>query len=177
MKKVAIFGNAGGGKSTLARRLAEATGLPLHPLDTLQFKAGGDPVPHAEYLAAHAALMREDTWLIDGYGCPKTLWERLAAADTLIHVDLPLPRHAWWVTKRCVEGLFHKAPAGWPERSPILRGTLMSYRVLWRCHTLLTPKYRAYVAAERSRKQVHHLRSLAEMDAFLQQVRAGALSA
>ena len=32
MKRVAVFGNAGGGKSTLARTLAELTQLPLHPL-------------------------------------------------------------------------------------------------------------------------------------------------
>jgi adenylate kinase family enzyme len=30
MRKVAVFGNAGGGKSTLARGLAEVTGLPLY---------------------------------------------------------------------------------------------------------------------------------------------------
>jgi cytidylate kinase len=29
MRKVAVFGNAGAGKSTLARQLAELTGLPL----------------------------------------------------------------------------------------------------------------------------------------------------
>jgi adenylate kinase family enzyme len=29
MKRVAAFGNAGGGKSRLAQRLAELTGLPL----------------------------------------------------------------------------------------------------------------------------------------------------
>ena len=34
MKKVAVFGNAGGGKSTLARRVAELTRLPLDPLRT-----------------------------------------------------------------------------------------------------------------------------------------------
>lgn len=29
MNRVAVFGNAGGGKSTLARKLSELTGLPL----------------------------------------------------------------------------------------------------------------------------------------------------
>lgn len=32
MRKVAVFGNAGGGKSTLSKRLSEVTGLPLHIL-------------------------------------------------------------------------------------------------------------------------------------------------
>jgi glyoxylase-like metal-dependent hydrolase (beta-lactamase superfamily II) len=42
MKKVAVFGNAGGGKSTLASRLADLTRLPLHTVDMIKFKAGGE---------------------------------------------------------------------------------------------------------------------------------------
>lgn len=40
MKKVAVFGNAGGGKSTLSQNLAQITGLPWVPLDYLQYKPG-----------------------------------------------------------------------------------------------------------------------------------------
>jgi hypothetical protein len=43
MKRVVVFGNTGAGKSTLARRLAELTGLALDTLDLIQFKSGGDP--------------------------------------------------------------------------------------------------------------------------------------
>ena len=68
MKRVAVFGNAGGGKSTLARRLAELTRLPLYTVDMMQFRAGGDAVPHEEYLKAHAELLCQDEWIIDGYG-------------------------------------------------------------------------------------------------------------
>ena len=68
MKRVAVFGNAGGGKSTLARRLADLTGLPLHPVDTMQWTAAADPVPHDEYLKAHADLLRREEWIIDGFG-------------------------------------------------------------------------------------------------------------
>ena len=57
MRKVAVFGNAGGGKSTLARRLAEITGLTLYPLDAIQFRAGGGEVPHEEYLKTHTELI------------------------------------------------------------------------------------------------------------------------
>jgi len=61
MRKVAVFGNAGGGKSTLARLLAEVARLPLYPLDTIQFKPGGGEVPHAEYLKAHKELLSRDS--------------------------------------------------------------------------------------------------------------------
>jgi adenylate kinase family enzyme len=118
MKKVAVFGNAGGGKSTLARRVAELTRLPLYPLDAIQFKAGGVKVPHEDYLKAHADLLERDRWIIDGFGCVPSAWARFAAADTLIHVDLPLFTHCRWVTKRLVTGMF-VTPEGWPEDSPI----------------------------------------------------------
>jgi hypothetical protein len=86
-----------------------------------------------------------------------------------VYLDLPLPWHAWWVTKRLLMGLFRN-PEGWPERSPVIRGSLSSYRVLWPCHKHLTPRYRALVAQARSSKRVHHLRSSGEMDAFLAEI-------
>jgi adenylate kinase family enzyme len=166
MKKVAVFGNAGGGKSTLARRLAELTRLPLYPLDMIQFRAGGGEVPREEYLKAHAELLCRDAWIIDGFGCEATAWERFARADTLVYVDLPLIAHHWWVTKRLVKGLF-VTPEGWPANSPIWSSSISSYKVLWLCHRRLTPRYRQLVADAAASKRVHHMKSPAEMAAFL----------
>ena len=111
VKKVAVFGNTGGGKSTLARRLAEVTHLPLYPLDLIQYRTGGGEVPRDEYLKAHAELLQRDAWVIDGFGCVTSAGERFAAADTLVYVDLPLFTHCRWVTKRLVKSLF-VAPEG-----------------------------------------------------------------
>src|ERR1700686_2646187 len=66
MRKVAVFGNAGGGKSTLARRLAGVTGLSLYPIDTIKFRAGGSEIPHQEYLKIPSDLLNRDQWIIDG---------------------------------------------------------------------------------------------------------------
>ena len=170
MKRVAVFGNAGGGKSTLARRLAELTGLPLYVVDMMQFRPGGMKVSQHEFLQAHADLLRRDEWIIDGFGSEALAWERFAAADTLIYVDLPLFTHHRWVTKRLIRGLFADPP-GWPDNSPLWSSSIQSYRVLWLCHRHLTPKYRQLVTEAAASKRVHHLRSPAQIQSFMETVK------
>lgn len=171
MKKVAVFGNAGGGKSTLSKRLSQITGLPLHVLDKIQYQSGGAKVPYEDYKHAHQQILTTDRWIIDGFGCMETLWLRLDEADTLVFVDLPLYVHGLWVTKRFITGYF-KPPQGWPENSPILRSSLNSYRALWLCHKYLTPKYREYIKQTQSSKSVYHIRSTQQIEQFFQTIQA-----
>lgn len=166
MHRVAVFGNAGGGKSTLARQLARITRLPLHSLDTIKYRRGGNDVPHDEYLQIHSRLLCGEEWIIDGFGCVSSAWERFSVADTLIYVDLPLLMHYMWVTKRLIKGLV-VTPEGWPEGSPMWSSTLNSYRVLRPCHEKLTPRYRQLVTEQASNKRVHHLRSPNAMKSFI----------
>jgi adenylate kinase family enzyme len=174
MNKVAVFGNAGGGKSTLARQLSEISGLPLYSLDLVLFREGrywpeekdGGRILHDEYLKIHSALLDQSRWIIEGYGCVASAWERFSAADTLVYIDLPVLTHYWRVTKRLVQGTFRN-PTGWPEDSPVWSSTLDSYRVIWRCHRRLTPRYRQLVADVSSSKRVYHLQSSAQMRAFV----------
>jgi adenylate kinase family enzyme len=170
MKRVAVFGNTGGGKSTLARRLADITQLPLYPLDLIQYRPGGEKVPHEEYLQKHAEVLQQDRWIIDGFGCLQSAWERFSLADTLVYVDLHLLTHHWWVTKRLFQGFF-ATPEGWPDRSPIWRSTVNSYKVIWLCHRRLTPRYRQLAANAAASKRVHHLRSPGETSALLEAIR------
>jgi adenylate kinase family enzyme len=178
MRKIAVFGNAGGGKSRLARGLAEVTSLPLYCLDMIQFRAGrywpeesgGGKISDDEYLKIHADILKRDEWIIDGYGSMASAWERFAAADTLVYIDLPLLTHYSWVTSRLAKGLFRNPP-GWPEDSPVWSSSWDSYRVVWLCHRRLTPRYRRLVADAASSKRVHHLKSAAEIEAFLEAVR------
>jgi adenylate kinase family enzyme len=177
MNKVAVFGNAAGGKSTLARRLAAITGLPLYTLDIVQFRDGrywpdekdGGKISDAAYLKLHADILSRERWIIDGYGSVASAWKRFAAADTLVYVDLPIAAHYWGTTRRLIGGLFGN-PQGWPENTPVWESSLDSYRVVGLCHRNLTPRYRQYVAEAAASKRVHHLRSRAEMLAFLQTV-------
>jgi adenylate kinase family enzyme len=167
MKKVAVFGNTGGGKSTLSKRLSEITGLPLYILDKIQFLPGGTEVPKSEYKRNHEEILVTDQWIIDGFGCMETLWQRLEEADTLVYIDLPLYLHGWWVTKRMVMGYF-KPPSGWPENSPILMSSFVSYRTLWLCHKHLTPKYRDYIKQVQATKSVYHIKTTKDISQFFE---------
>ena len=167
MQKVAVFGNAGGGKSTLSKRLSQITGLPLHILDKIQYQPGGESIPHEDYKRVHQQILVTDRWIIDGFGCMETLWLRLNEADSLVFIDLPLYVHFWWVTKRLITGYF-SPPDGWPQNSPILRSSLTSYRVLWLCHKHLTPKYREYIEQSQSIKSVYHIRSTKQISQFFE---------
>ena len=171
MKKIAVFGNTGGGKSTVSRQLAELTGVPLYVLDKIQFLTGGVPIPEAEFKTKHQALLEKDTWLIDGFGSIETLWPRLNAADCLVYIDFPLPVHFWWVTKRLFQSFF-KTPAGWPDQSPIWRSSITSYKTLWLCHKHLTPRYRDYVDQAQKDRTVFHLRSVQELPAFYERIQS-----
>ena len=48
---------------------------------------------------------------------------------------------------------------------------MQSYRVLRLCHRRLTPKYRQLVTEEATSKRVHHLRSPAQIESFLDVVK------
>ena len=170
VRKVAVFGNAGGGKSTLARQLAEITGLPLFPIDVIKYRDGtyrpDSAIPQEDYRKLHTGLLNQERWIIDGFDSVSLTWERFAAADTLVYIDLPLLTHFRWITKRLIQGLLRN-PEGWPANTPIWASTLSGYRVLRRCDRHLTPKYRQHAAAAASFKRVYHLRSPAEIEAFL----------
>ena len=170
MNKVAVFGNAGAGKSPTSRKLAQITHLPLHVLDKIKFGEGGVELPYQQYLAAHQQILEQPQWLIDGFGCLESTWQRLAQADTLVFIDLPIHTHFWWVTKRFVKGLF-KPPEDWPDKAPLIKSTINSYKVLWLCHKKLTPAYRRYVNKVANEKTIFHLRSKKQIAEFLDLVK------
>ena len=56
MKKVAVFGKPGSGKSTVSKRLAAAIHIPLYQLDSMLYQANGEFVDRAAFDKAHQEL-------------------------------------------------------------------------------------------------------------------------
>ena len=101
MQRVAIIGCGGAGKSTLARKLGEATDLPVIHLDREHWKPGWVEPPRDEWSARVAELVAGDRWIIDGnYG--GTMEARIARADTVVFLDLSRWRCLYRVLKRRV---------------------------------------------------------------------------
>jgi GTPase SAR1 family protein len=104
MKRVLILGPGASGKSTLAARLAEITGLPVIELDKIFWKPGLLPMPRDQWVELQQKLVDEDQWIIDGDLGPYDAVEaRLRAVDTIILLDFSLIRCAWRALRRSHE--------------------------------------------------------------------------
>jgi len=85
VQRVAILGPAGAGKSELARRLSERTGLPVVYLDRIFWGPGWQPAAGAHEQLERA--LRGDRWIADGNFLGDD--SRFDRADTVVFLDLP----------------------------------------------------------------------------------------
>lgn len=88
MRRVLVVGCGGSGKTQLAKRLAARCDLPLTHLDAEFYDAEWNALPQEEFAARQRTVVSAERWLIDG-NYASTLSIRLAAADTLVFLDLP----------------------------------------------------------------------------------------
>ena len=89
MKRVIVIGCPGAGKSTFARALRDATGLPLYYLDQIWHRPDGTTITEAAFDAALEECMDRPCWIIDG-NYLRTLEPRLERCDTVFFLDYPL---------------------------------------------------------------------------------------
>lgn len=132
MKKIAVFGKPGSGKSSFSKALSLQTGLPLHPLDAIAYQANGQLTSRPEFDDKHQRILNSDSWIIDGLGPIDSFYQRLQAADTWVYINLPYWLSYWLVTKRLIKGGVVK-PQGWPAGSSVIKGSIQSYKILRRC--------------------------------------------
>ncbi len=164
MNRVLVIGTGGTGKTTLARRLAERTGLPLIHLDLLYWRPGWQPTPNDEWRQTVERLITAEKWIIDGnYG--GTLDLRLTACDTVVFLDLPRLLCLWRVLVRQLRYFGRERP----ELPPGCRERLSWEFLVW---IWTYPSRRRGAILERLQaldqgKRVAILRSSCEIDDFI----------
>jgi adenylate kinase family enzyme len=152
VKRVAIIGVSGSGKSWLAVRLGELLGLPVYHLDRLHWRPGWQAMPKDEWRALQEGLVKEPTWIIDG-NYFSTFDVRLWACDTVVWLDLPI-----WVCLASVlwRYLIYRGRAR-PDLDP-------------GCPERLDWAFLRYIAAYRRRGRPRTLRALSELPTSTQVV-------
>ncbi len=144
MKRIAIIGSPGSGKSTFARKLQEKTGLPLFSLDNIWWKPDRTHITREEFDAVHEAILKTGEWIIDG-SYSRTFEPRIRACDTVILLD--------YDTDVCMQGIIDRVGKArqdipWTEQTldPELVAIVKTYKE--RNNPVLSELFRRYADRE-----------------------------
>ncbi len=166
MSRIVLIGNAGGGKSTLARKLSAKRGIPHVEVDRLLWQEGWVLTPTSIYDREHQQIISQEEWLIDGLGREDSIAPRIARSKEIILIDMPLWMHFWLAAERQIEwssGKLEHAPGGISGMPP----TRELFRTIWEVEQTWMPQIRQFcIEAENQGKAVVRLNSVDALDAF-----------
>ncbi len=134
-----ILGPGAAGKSALASRLGDITGLPVIELDKRFWRPGLAATSPGQWAAIQRELVQQETWIMDGDLGPYDVIDvRLQAADAIVFLDFPRWRCAWRAIRRS------------RERADF-------WRWLWNYRRQSRPLIRQAIAAHAGRAEIHVL--------------------
>jgi adenylate kinase family enzyme len=170
MERVAVIGCGGAGKTVLAQEIGRRLRLPVKHIDGFYWQQRPDG-GHVEstpeqWRRIHAQLIAEERWVIDGMKL-SILPERLAAADTVISLDLPTWLCLWGVAARRLRYRGRSRP----DIGVYDRVNAEFIRWIWSFRRTAQPKIRALL--ERCECEVVVLRSRQDTRRFLHSLGEG----
>jgi adenylate kinase family enzyme len=88
MQRISVVGNGGSGKTTIAKAIAAALGIPLLELDGVYHQPDWQPLDTEEFRRIVSEFTAADAWVVDGnYSDVRDIaWAR---ADTVVWLDPP----------------------------------------------------------------------------------------
>jgi adenylate kinase family enzyme len=101
VKRVAVIGSGGAGKSVFSNALSKRTGLPVVHLDREFWGPGWVKMADDPWDARVRELAAADRWIMDG-NYSRTMDVRFARADTVVFLDIPRLVCLWAVSSRAI---------------------------------------------------------------------------
>jgi adenylate kinase family enzyme len=166
VRRIAVIGPVGAGKSRLADELGRLLGIRVIHLDTLFWKPGWVPTPLDEFDAMQRRRLAGESWVVDAQ-FDDMLPDWLHAADTVVFVDTSPLRCLWRVSRR---RLARQESVGTPagsEPARFHRSLLKFLRNQWRYRRTVRRELLGELARERDRRRVVVLRRGSDARAFL----------
>jgi len=111
--RIVVVGISGTGKSRLARRLASASRLPLHHMDTLIWRPNWVEADRASIATAVTRIAAEPQWIVEGWVDDYSS-NLLDVADHIVDLDFP----GWLAALGGVERWWRHRGAARPELPP-----------------------------------------------------------
>lgn len=170
MKRIMIVGGAGAGKSTFARTLGAQTGVQVHHLDQIFWKPDWQRRAVQETRRMVDALEAQDCWIIEG-GIAQSYANRLARADVLIWLDLPIGIRLWRLVRRILKHRRYSRPdlpSGCDE--PLTWARVSFLFAVWRERAEAREEIADVVRADKSGTVIHRIVTRAQAKAVMEQL-------
>ena len=133
--RVLVYGVTGSGKTTLARKIGEKTGIEWHSVDDLTWDPGWQQVPVDEQRRRMQAICDGDRWILDtAYGT----WRDIPLARVELIVALDYPR--WLSFKRLLARSIMRAI----DKRPICNGNMESFRLMFSKESILFWHFKSF---------------------------------
>jgi adenylate kinase family enzyme len=156
MKRVAIVGCSGAGKSLLAIKLGEMTGLPVIHLDREYWRPGWKEPTRFEWIEHVMELAKGERWIIDG-NYSGTMDIRFEVCDTIVFMDYPRNVCLMRVLKRVLRYYGRRRP-DMPEGCNE-RFDLLFMKWIWNYRKKVRPLVLTLIEEYASGRDVHILKS------------------
>ena len=154
-RRIIVIGNAGAGKTTVAKLISRKLDIPFYSLDKVVWLPNWKVTPLIERKQLIYNLINKDMWVIDGVS-----FDVLNAADIIVFLDIPRYICYTRLFFRNLRYLFKSRPE-LPKNCPEIKIIGVLIRIVWKFNSQVRPSILEY--KDRLDKKFYHIRSSDEI--------------